>query len=95
MIDGVGLVCGDDVDDSVGRVHRDRADVLGPVLSEAPAFDHGRTAHADVRLRGGEDDIADSRQSGVAGEAAAGHDGDERQLPPQSGQGGERRHLQT
>src|SRR5690606_3181844 len=53
----LGLVLDDDVDDAVGRLDLDRADVLGRVDAEAPALDHRRAAHADVGVAGGDDDV--------------------------------------
>src|SRR5690606_38050635 len=88
----------DDVDDAVGRLDLDRADVLGRVDAEAPALDHRRAAHADVGVAGGDDDVAAAGDGGVAGEAPAGGDADPghqaAQPPPQvEGHGVEARHA--
>ena len=49
----------------------DRADLVGREHAEPAALDHRRAAHADVRVLGGDDDVAGAEQRGVAGEAAA------------------------
>ena len=74
----LGLVGDGDVDDAVGRLHGDRADLVGAEHAEAAAFDHRRAAHADVRVLRRDDDVAAAEQRGVAGEAAAGDDADQR-----------------
>ena len=48
--DRLGLVGHGDVDDAVGDLHVDRADLLGRVHAEPAALDHRRAAHADVRV---------------------------------------------
>ena len=80
MADGdrLGLVGDGDVDDAVRHLHRHRADLLGPEHAEAAALDHRRAAHADVRVRGRDDDVAAAEQRGVAGEAAPRVDADQR-----------------
>ncbi len=69
--DGVGLVVDQHVDHAVGDLDVRRADLLGREDAEAAALDHGRTAHADVGVGGGDDHVAAAEQRGVAGEAAA------------------------
>ena len=56
--DAFGFVIDQNIDDAIGRLHRHRADVLGPEHAEAAAFDHRRAAHADVRGLIGDDDVA-------------------------------------
>ena len=53
-------------------------DLVGTEHAEAAAFDHRRAAHADVRVRGRDHDVAAAEQRRVAGEAATGVDADER-----------------
>ena len=65
-------------------------DLLGPVGAEAPALDHGRAAHADRRALGGDDDVAAAEQGGVAGEAPARGDPDQRHQAAQAAEQGER-----
>ena len=74
----LGLVGDDDVDDAVGPLHLDRPDRRRLVHAEPAALDHRRAAHADVRVLGGDDDVAAAEDRGVAGEAVAGVDADER-----------------
>ena len=78
-----GFVLDGDVDDAVRHLHRHRSDVLGLVHAEAAAFDHRRTTHADVRVGGGDHDVAATEQRGVAREAAARVDADQRHEPAQ------------
>ena len=56
---------------------------IGPIAvgsydAEAAALDHRRAAHADVRVGGGDDHVAAAEERGVAGEAVARVDADER-----------------
>ena len=69
--DGLGLVGDDDVDHAVGRLHRDRSDVVGLDLAEPAAGDHRGPAHADRRVLGGDDQIGAPGDDRVAGKAAA------------------------
>src|SRR5699024_12117193 len=62
--DGFGLVGGKHIDDAVGGVVRDRADVLGTEPSEASAFDHCRASHADVRIGRGDYERSEERRVG-------------------------------
>ena len=62
------------VDDAVGVLHVDRADLRGLVDAEAAALDHRRAAHADARVLGRDHDVAAAEQRGVAREAVAGGD---------------------
>ncbi len=62
----------------LGTWYGHRADLLGPVDAETAALDHGRAAHADVRVLGGDDHVAAAEQRGVAGEAAPGGDAHQR-----------------
>src|SRR5207302_397309 len=58
----------------VGHLHRHRPDLLRAEDAEAAALDHGGSAHADVRVGGGDDHVAAAQDGGVAREAAAGVD---------------------
>jgi hypothetical protein len=60
-----------DVDHAVGALHVDRADLGGLEHAEPAAFDHRRAAHADVRVLGGDHDVAAAEDRRVAGEAVA------------------------
>ena len=84
--DRLGLVGDDDVDDAVGALHVDRADLGGLEHAEAAAFDHRRSAHADVRVLGGDHDVATAEDRGIAGEAVARVDADERHRARQLGE---------
>ena len=81
------LVGDDDVDDAVGLLHRDRADLVGVDVAEPAAGDHRGPAHADRRVPGGHDQVGGPRDHGVAREAATLDDRDARhqtrQLRPQ------------
>ena len=64
---------------------------IGPIVlrrehAEPAALDHRRAAHPDVRVRGGDHHVAAAEQRGVAGEAAARRDADERHQPAQRGE---------
>ncbi len=69
--DRFGLVGDDDVDDTVGALHLDRADRRRLEHAEAAALDHRRAAHADVRVLRGDHDVATAEDRRVAGEAVA------------------------
>jgi len=66
------LVGGDDVDDAVGGLHLDRADLVGVDPAEPATLDHRRAAHAQRDVLGGDDQVGAAGDHGVAGEAAAG-----------------------
>ncbi len=74
----LGLVGDDEVDHAVAGLHLDRADLVGVDLAEAAALDHRRPAHAERDVLGGDDQVRAAGDHGVAGEAAAGDDGDPR-----------------
>ena len=74
--DRLGFVVDGDVDDAVGHLHVDRADLFGREHAEPAALDHRRAAHADVGVFGGDDHVAAAEQRGVAGEAATRGDAD-------------------
>ena len=59
--------------------------------SEAAALDHRRAAHPDARVLGGDDDVAAAQQRGVAGEAEARGDADQRHEPAEPGEVAETR----
>ena len=73
-----GLVFDQDVDDTVRDLHGDGSDRGRLVRAEPAALDHRRATHADVRTFGRDDHVAASEERGVAGEAVAGGDADER-----------------
>ena len=81
--DRLGFVLDGDVDDAVRHLHGHRPDVFGCVHAEAAAFDHRRTAHADVRVGGRDHDVAAAEQRRVAGEAPSRVDADQRHEPAQ------------
>ena len=60
----------------MARLHRHRPDVLRRDDAEAAGLDHRRAAHAEARALGGDDDVADTDERGVAGEAVPRDDGD-------------------
>ena len=96
QLHGFGLVGGDEVDDPVGPLHVDRPDGGRREHPQPAALDHRRPAHPDVRVGGGDHDVAAPEDGGVAGEAVAGVDADQwheaRQLgPPQEGEAVEAR----
>ena len=75
-------------------LHVDRADLGGPEHTEPAALDHRRAAHPDVRVLGGDHDVAASEDRGVAGEAVAGVDADERDRARQLGEPPERQAVE-
>ena len=76
--DGRGFVGHHDVDDAVGALDLDRADLGRLVQAEPATLDHRRTAHPDVRVLGGDHHVAATEDRRIAGEAVAGVDPDER-----------------
>ena len=88
--DGFGFVGHRDVDHTVRHLYVHRADIGGFVHTQPTAFDHGRTAHADVGVRGRDDDVAAAEYRGVAGKALARRDSDERNQTAQAGKEMER-----
>ena len=91
----VRLVARDQANYPVAPLYVDGPDVLRPVLAESAAFDHGRTAHADVGVGGCDDHVACAGQGGIAGEATPGDDRHQRHLATQCAQCAEGRHIQT
>jgi hypothetical protein len=88
--DGAGFVVREEVDHSVGNLDAQRADLVGSVNPQTPAFDHGRTAHSDVGIRGGDDDIATAEKGGIACEAPSRNDpyqGHQTAQVPKEGEG--------
>ncbi len=85
-LDGLGLVRDSDVDHAVGHLDLHRSNLFRSEDAEAAALDHGRAAHANVRVRGSDDDIADAEHGGVAGEAAARCDPDHRHQAAELGE---------
>ena len=76
--DRLGFVGHEHVDHAVRDLHVDRPDRGRLVRAEPAAFDHRGAAHADVRTFGRDDHVAAAEERGVAGEAVAGGDADER-----------------
>ncbi len=74
----LGLVLDGDIDRSVGHLHAHRAYFLGREHAEIAALDHRRPAHADRRVLGRDHHVAAAEQRGIAGEAAARIDADQR-----------------
>jgi len=60
------------------------------VHAEAAALDHRRAAHADARVLGGDHHVAAAEQCGVAGEAVARGDADQRHEAAELGEQRER-----
>ena len=88
--DRLGVVGGAQVDDAVGVLDVDRPDLAGVEHAEAAALDHRGAAHADARVLGRDHDVAAAEQRGVAGEAVAGGDADERHEAAELGEQRER-----
>ena len=74
----LGLVGDLDVDDPVGPLDRERADVVGGDGPQPPALDHRRAAHPERGVLGRDDQVGAAGDHRVAGEAAPGDDGDPR-----------------
>ena len=94
-LDRRGLVGDEHVDDAVGPLHIDRADFLGAKHTQAPTFDHGRAADADIRALGRDDHIAAPEQHCVAGKAATIGDADHRHQAAELREEGERPAIQA
>ena len=62
----------------------------GRKVAQAAALDHGRAAHPDVGVLGGDDHVAAAEQGGVAGEAAARADARPAAPSPRAGRRGGR-----
>ena len=81
-----------DVDHPVAVLHAAGANLLGLEHAQAPAFDHGRSTHADVAADSGDDHVAATQQGGVARKAAPCHHAHHRHLaiePRKRGKGGQ------
>ncbi len=89
-----GVVGDEHVDHAVADLHRHRPHVAGRDHAEAAALDHRRAAHAEAAALGRDDDVTRRGQGGVAREAVAGDDGDQRDLPVQLGDQPERGHVE-
>src|SRR5581483_5011800 len=79
----------EDVDDSIRHLHRDRADLLWRVNAQPAALDHRRSAHADGRGFGRDDDVGTGDQRRIAGEAATVNHRNHRHQARQLRKGGE------
>src|SRR5579872_7507558 len=90
-----GFVLDRDVDHSVGHLHIDGADFLGTEDAEPAAFDHRGTAHPDVGILRRDDDVATSKQRGIAGEASTRIDADQRHQPGQAAPVAEREAIEA
>lgn len=66
------------IDDAIRRLERHRSHFRRMIDAEAAAFDHRRSAHADRRILGGNDDVTAAEHRGVAREAIAGDHADHR-----------------
>ena len=93
--DAFGLVGDEHVDHAGARLHIARADLLGLEDAETAAFDHRRPAHADRAVARRDDHVAAAEQRGVAGEAAAGDDADQRHPAAQAREAREGRDVQA
>ena len=69
---GRGLVLHEQINNATRNLHVHGANVLGGEHAEPAAFDHRRTAHADVRTLGRDDYVATTEERGVSGKAAPG-----------------------
>ncbi len=86
---GLCLILHADIDDAIGGLNVDRADILRAVGAEAAALDHRRAGHADIGILGGDDDVAAAEERGVACETGAGDDADQRHPSAQTRELGE------
>lgn len=91
---GFSLVLHNDVDHAIGLLHADGTDLFGRERPQAPAFDHGRSCHADGGVLRGDDHVTTTGQRGIARKAAAIDDGHRGHQPAQSGQPQERHVVQ-
>ena len=89
QVHGLGVVGRHQVDHAVGRLDVEGPDLLGGVGAESTSLDHGRAAHPDRGALRGDDDVAAAEQRGVAGEAPARGDADQRDEAAQAGEEGE------
>jgi hypothetical protein len=92
---GLLLIPDEDVDDAVRRLERNRADLLGRVDAQSAPLDHGGATHADARVLRRDDHVAAAEQRRVPGEAAAGHDADERNKAGEARELAEGRHVES
>ncbi len=90
-----GVVGRAQVDDAVGVLHVDRPHLAGLEHAKPAALDHRRTAHADARVLGGDHHVAAAEQRGVAREAVARRDADERHEAAELREQRERAAVQT
>lgn len=93
QFDGVGFVVSCEINDPVGNVNVDRADVLGLERAQTPALDHRRASHAEVDIGRGDDHVAHACQRCVAGETATADDRHGRYVSAQLCDPGERVEL--
>ena len=92
---GGSVVGHPNVDDAVGVLGVDRADVLRGEGAQAPTLDHRRAAHADVGVLGGDHHVAAAQQGGIARKAATRCDADERHGSRQAAEQVERHRVQA
>ena len=91
---GGSLVRDEQIHHSVRHLDRHRPDIVRGDDAEPAALDHGRPAHAQAGLRRRDDHVAGAGQRRVAGEAVAGHHGDQRDQARQRGGQPEGRHVE-
>ena len=75
------LVVHQHVNHAIAVLHGAGANLLRLEHPQATALYHGRAAHADVAVAGGNDYIAAAQQGRIAGKAAPGHHAHHRHLP--------------
>jgi hypothetical protein len=71
---GFDFVSDEEIYDSGGFEHRSRPDLTRFKNTEAATFDHGRTAHAEIRILGGDDDVRTTCEGRAASEAESRND---------------------
>ena len=83
------------IDHTIAVLHGAGANLLGLEHAQAPAFDHGRAAHADVAVLRGDDHIAATQERRIARKATPGHHADHRHLAIEAGKGSEGREVES
>ena len=89
------LVLGQQIDHAVFGLNIHRPDICRRDLSQPAAFNHRRTAHADIAVFGSDGDIGTPEQHRITGKAIAIIHGDARRDPAGLRPSGEGHHVQT
>src|SRR5271165_4376762 len=92
---GLHLIAHANVHHAVSGLGVYRSDLLRPEDAQSPALNHGRTAHADVRVLGGDDHVAASHQRRVARKTIARDDAHQRNLAAELGEIDEAGSIET